>query len=768
MMKLSQLIALSIILLATQKVDAQTASVRLTDGAGTVISTHNSIGTAYAAITTPMTAAHIIEMLPAYTGVDEILPLTLTDKAGASATNTITIRPATGVTAVNFTANVAAVGLITLDNANWLIIDGRAGGVGNTRVWTLNSTATNANTISLINGSSNNIIRYLVLENGGFSGASRCVQIGTSATNPQGNSFNTIEHCLLIGSRYGVNINGTAANPNRKNIIRKNEISTVVFTGIWLQGGTSGVTIDSNLIFSTNTAGAGPFGILFDSQTDTAIIRNNHIYDINGGTSTASIRGIAIRSTLAAGTDNYSEIYNNFISINLPNSSSINMIGIEYAGVNLINAKVYHNTVLIGGSLSSGGLATNILSAAFSKAPAASNVASNFDIRNNIFLNTRTGGVGGAQHLALALANTAGSYSLDYNTYGSAAGLGRVGTSVENTFSAFVAALGTGNEVNGNTEPVTTVSLTDLRLSGSSLGNQNLGASFISSVPTDILNNPRSIVTTYRGAHEAIPSLGSNCTGTPSVGVASANSLNLCTGDSLILSLSIAIDSNLLYQWQSAPIGSTNFVDITGATTAPFLSLALSPLQYRCIALCPVSNERDTSNVLTTVLTPTLAGLSIQSSAAGATYTFTANANPSAVSFLWNFDDGVTDTGRVVTHTFTANRLHIVRMVAQNSCFEDSAALALNIINASVSENSWSAETKLYPNPANAWLTLSTGFYAQKISILNAMGAVVASHEIEPSNEHQIELKELPVGMYYARITGTKGELAVKSFQVLR
>jgi hypothetical protein len=747
---------------------AQTASVRLLDATGTQLSTHNSISAAYQAIANPMMGSVTIEMTTTYTGVDETLPLVLTERVGASAANSITIRPALGVTAINHTSTVSAGHLVLFDGADWVTLDGSPGGEGGSRVWTVNNLATNASTITMLNGATNNRVRYMVLQNGGSGSASRCVFWGTSPAQPDGNSFNIVEHCLLQGSRYGFNSNGTAANPNRRNIIRKNEVSTVIFSGMWIQANTAGITIDSNVIYGTTSVGSGPFGILFDGQMDTAIVSNNHIYDINNGTATSQVRGIAFRTTQANGTANYSEVFNNFIALNLPNTGSTNQIGIEYAGANFTNAKVYHNTVVVGGSLGSGGTAGGLLSAAFARAANNSNVANTFDIRNNIFINTRSGGNAAGHHVAVAIANTAGTTQIDYNTYGSAAEIGRVGTTAYGLFSDYVTAIGGSNEANSNTEPVVTVSATNLSLSGASLGNQNLGAPFIASVPADIFNQSRSIVTTYRGAHEAIPSLGSNCSGTPTVGVASANNLNLCTGDTLVLNLSIPTDPELLYIWQSAPAGSSTFTDIAGATTAPFSLLALTNMQYRCIAHCPVSNERDTSNVLITNLVPVIGGVSIQSSFVGATYTFTANGAPAANSFSWNFDDGATDTGRVVTHTFSTNRLHLIRVVAENSCFVDSAGSAINIANVSVREHDFSISTRVYPNPSQGFVTIQTGFESVSVRVMNALGAEIANYPMAPALQQQLQLNNLPIGFYYLQIGGRQGELAVRPLQLMR
>lgn len=744
---------------------AQPGSVGLSTAGGTVIGTYNSLATAYAAIPNPLNTPVIIQMSASYTGADEVFPITFTEKVGASQTNTITIRPADTVNSIIHSSIQSSGAIMLLDGADWLIIDGSPGGNGSSRAWTLNNLASNGSTLTLINGATNNVFRHLVLQNNGVTGVSRCLFWSTAASQPEGNSFNTAEHNLLIGSRYGFNSVGTAANLNRKNIIRKNEITGVVFSGIWLQGGSGSFLIDSNIIYSSNRIGEGPFGILMDSQTDSVSVVNNRIYDLNGGTAASGIRGISVRSTLATGTNNYTFIANNFVSLTLPNGGSTSVIGLEYGGSNLVNAEIYHNTILIGGTLNAGGTSGNVLSAAFSKT--ASNAASTFILQNNLFLNTRSGGNVNGQHLALSLANNAGTLNLNHNTYNSTGPFTRIGTLTYSFFPDYVTALGGGNESGGNTRPVSTFSITDLSLAGASLGDTLLGAPAIAGTQRDLFGNPRHPIRVYRGAHEAIPSLGSSCSGTPTVGVASVNINSVCAGDSLTLSLSLPTNTDWQYQWQFSTAGGP-YVNVPGATSSPVRIVATLSRNYRCIAVCANSGLADTSNLVAVTVVPVIGGLGISASPAGFTYTFIASAAAGASQFQWNFDDGGTDTGRLVSHTFTANRQHNVRVLASNSCFVDSASLLINITGVSVAEQQAGAAMRIWPNPAADKIFIETDFEVRQLQLLSVSGAVIRRWEASAEPIHELSLGDLAPGFYLLRAEGSRGENITKPLQRMR
>ncbi len=475
---------------------AQTSSVELRDASSNLIGQYNSVAAAYAAVPAIVTQPYLIEITSGYTGANESVPITFSGKTGTSSANTITLRPAAGVSQVTISGNLNGKILI-LDNVNYHIIDGRAGGTGtgmNLKIQNL-STATSAYTIELVNGAVYNTLEYLHLyQAGGGSAGPRVVHIATSASNPAGNSNNTIRMCRIQGSRSGIYSGGTAANKNRNNLIYGCEIYDWTFAGVWLQTNNGSVTIDSCSFYHTVAASTTPT-VIHAAAFDTGTFTRNNMYNI---LYSGTIKGIAVNSA------SVSTITNNFISLTAANGSSTTLNGIEFTGSGLQQAEVHHNTIRIGGALSSGGTSGSVVSSAILKSNTATSSA--YEMYNNILVNERSGGNSGAQHVVLAITSTNGSFTANYNSYNSTSGIiARLGTTTFTTMGAYQAAA-SPNEANSNTEPVQFVSATDLHLSGTSINNANLQAPLIVSVPTDIDGNIRNNPT-YRGGDEYVSPL---------------------------------------------------------------------------------------------------------------------------------------------------------------------------------------------------------------------------------------------------------------------
>lgn len=748
-----------LLLINARLLSAQTASVKLLDASGIEISSHASISDAYTAIAVPLTQAHTIELQSTYLGTSETVPLVFLPKAGASATNTITIRPAANFSSVTLSASVSG-SLVELNDADYLILDGRPGGVGTTRAITLNNTGTNGNTLGLVNGASYNIIRYLHLQNSGTGSASRTIAVLTSVSNTDGNSNNRFEYNLSTGSRYGINTNGTAANPNRNNVYYGNEIQSTIFSGFWAQSGTGNVILDSNIVYGTNTPSTSSnFGILFDAQTDTAIIRNNLVYDVHT-TGTAAMRGISIRSTSATGLNNVTEIYNNFISLHMPGGSSTSVIGLEYAGANLVNAKVWFNTISIGGTLGSSGTSGNVVSAAFSKT--ASNVGSSFELKNNLFLNSRTGGNAGTQHLAVSLANSVGVFTLDYNTYNSAGLIARMDVNTYATLADFALALGGQNEANGNNFAVQTINNIDLSLTGTALGNPALAGTPIANVSFDRFGNFRSNAP-YRGAHEASPSLGGTlCSGTPDPGTLIQSDTLYCPGNApilLVLTQASTI-AGVVYEWQESD-DNINFSVIAGATNDSLTVTPTATKWYRAVSRCLAAGTFAYSDTvyITNGVRPTVGALSFNIQG-GDTYTFTLSNSVSVDSFIWNFGDGSADVITLVptaVHTYTGGGSFPVRVKASNNCGIDSIQLNLNVT-VSVPSISF-PNLKIYPNPVTDQVYIQGISSTYQISLKDLQGRVIVAQEA--SSDFELPMQGLKPAVYLLEISDNSGKRSV-------
>lgn len=194
---------------------------------------YTTIETAYVTgIPSTISGSYIIELQTNYTPSSESFPITLAAKTGASSSNTITIRPASGVTsAFNITANVTSQ-TFTFSGADYVIIDGRPGGTGTNKFITIENSNTGTsgattNAIQFISDATYNVIKYCTIK-GSFTGStagSGAISFYTATTT--GNDNNTIQYCDLTGGSSGrpyalIGANGTSLKENDGNLIEYN------------------------------------------------------------------------------------------------------------------------------------------------------------------------------------------------------------------------------------------------------------------------------------------------------------------------------------------------------------------------------------------------------------------------------------------------------------------------------------------------------------------------------------------------------------------
>ena len=95
------------------------------------------------------------------------------------------------------------------------------------------------------------------------------------------------------------------------------------------------------------------------------------------------------------------------------------------------------------------------------------------------------------------------------------------------------------------------------------------------------------------------------CTGTPSAGTSTANATVLCTGQTVNLTINggSAIASNLTYQWQSSPNGTT-WSAVPSATNVSYSTTYTSNIYYRRLMTCVTATAA--SNALNLLPTPSV------------------------------------------------------------------------------------------------------------------------------------------------------------------
>jgi hypothetical protein len=511
----------SFIFLTSSMCLAQANSVELRNGSGGLVSSHQNIQEAYNAIPATLTQSYSIEIQISYDGSAEVFPISMTSRTGSSAANTITLRPASGNNNEVISTSLNNNAVIAINAADFIIIDGRPGGTGTTSGLTVSntlSTGTSTNTINLINGASNCIIRYCTLTNATQTSAGpRIVSFGVSPSDSAGNSYNLVTNCVLDGGRTGVGTNGTAGINNDSNTIRSCEIKNWGFAGVWMQANSNYLTIDSCNIYTTGFNVTNPSGIsLAVSAPYTVTIKNNKIYDVKSTSTSTSLTIRAIYTSVAPGANSSLNIYNNFISLVDNFNSAVTVYGIMFTGTNDYTCNVNYNSIKLGGTHTGGG-ANAVLSAGIIKNATGQLL---YNQKNNIIINNRTGGVGTGTHTGSALTGMTGITGVDYNVYFSNAGTNSsmaVWEGVTYTDSTTYRTAALPNEVSTRFRNVTFVSDIDLHLAGASLTDNSLRGIPVPGITTDIDGTVRNALFPSRGADEVgLVNITDPLTGTPS------------------------------------------------------------------------------------------------------------------------------------------------------------------------------------------------------------------------------------------------------------
>ncbi len=198
-------------------------------------------------------------------------------------------------------------------------------------------------------------------------------------------------------------------NSNTITNLTSNNANITVGTG---QIGTAGIvwatgtscTISANYISNIANTGTATTHIIVTALANAngfnTVYSNNRIWNITNTSpgSTATGPPVACGLFIRSGTNGLT-FQNNFISLGNGQSSNTSFVGVwgQHGSTPNPTVQVYHNTINIEGTVTSGALSSfGVLRADFS----TTGRLAPFDVRNNIITNNRTGGTGG--HYAIS------------------------------------------------------------------------------------------------------------------------------------------------------------------------------------------------------------------------------------------------------------------------------------------------------------------------------------------------------------------------------
>ncbi|CAF3774793.1 unnamed protein product [Rotaria sp. Silwood1] len=504
------------------------------------------------------------------------------------------------------------------------------------------------------------------------------------------------------------------------------------------------VDIYGNTIFNISNTNAGTtntvvVGISLATANNFYVYQNKIYGFSHSGTGTTAtappiIAGIAVRSTGSG----YTYMYNNMISFGNSLSTNTCIIGIWQQRGNTTDPGdyVYHNTVNIEGTVTSGALSTFCFNRGDLSTTAR---VTPIDLRNNIFTNTRSGGTG--RHFAIA--NNFGSTGTivtgwstnasNYNILNAASAT--VGYwAADKTFAAWkTSSASDANSLSGVTVTYAN-SANDLHINmGTTTNSIESQGTTITGYLTDFDGDARpGPVGSINGAGFA-PDLGADefdgvaavtCT-TPIVNTVVANPASIsCYGATTSLSLGTPPSGvGYLYQWQSST-DNTNFTNIAGATLAVHTATPTAANNYyRCIVTCVTGPVSTTSNsTLVTAPTPLASG----------TYTIDSNSVTSGTNYQ-SFAAAISDltckgvAGPVTFNVTSTNKTYTSQVTipsingasATNTITFNGNGQTLNFNSTTTGERAGFKFDGAKYVTVNNFIITGTGTYAYGVQMLN-------------------------------------------------
>jgi hypothetical protein len=410
--------------------------------------------------------------------------------------NTLTIRPASGVTAT-IEGSAASGALIKLDNADYVTIDGSNNGT-NSRNLTITNTATSSPSgVWIASGATTGATSITVKNtNINLSAATSSTSYGVaiSGTTIAGagadNDNVTIENNGIISRNYGVYALATATNKFDNLIIRGNTLTTpttntlIPLVGVSVAQTTNAQIIE-NTMAGTTSGSTAPVGFAVqDGASGTQVLRNKVTQLTSTSTGGYGGRGITVGGSTVSTPATNTTIANNFIAgvggsnfTSFGNSSTIG-IAVGVAGQNTTitywadDVNINNNTVNNVGThlgLTSG-------SAKITAALFVSTNSTNVKVRNNIFIDSidfvSTVTTTTDESVGIFAAGTAASFTavennLIYVPMGTQGILGNIGGTSTSTGTDYttVAAFNTAFNATGTVNGAARfVSATDLHL----------------------------------------------------------------------------------------------------------------------------------------------------------------------------------------------------------------------------------------------------------------------------------------------------------------
>jgi len=393
----------------------------------------------------------------------------------------------------SITSTTGATGLITLNGADRVTIDGSTSGGTDRSLSLINANTTTSGTtvVGLFSsgigaGATNNTIKNTIIQNGAkFDTTTSSFNFGiyagsgASATSADIDNL-TIQNNLIQRCKYGIQAVGFTGGELNGLVIQDNTIGGAVLADYFgqfgmLLGTANGATITRNVVRnSLFTSTANGFGIVASTGVINSSITRNSVSNLEASNVGGyGFTGIGVATANAASN---LTVANNFVyDIRgtgwTTGALGDTVVGIRVTGASTGGVKIYNNSVNMFGSYA-GTATTATVSAALM---VNGTTHTGLDIRNNSFANTFDNSAATTDKSYAIYTSTANTMftSINYNNYyvsGSTPGvLGAINAVDATTLGALATA--SGGDANSVAANPNYASNTDLHISGAPLRN---------------------------------------------------------------------------------------------------------------------------------------------------------------------------------------------------------------------------------------------------------------------------------------------------------
>jgi PKD repeat protein len=146
-----------------------------------------------------------------------------------------------------------------------------------------------------------------------------------------------------------------------------------------------------------------------------------------------------------------------------------------------------------------------------------------------------------------------------------------------------------------------------------------------------------------------------------------------------------------------------------------------------------------------------------------ATVSFDASSSADYDLLSWDFGDGSTGTGPLVSHTYNANQTYTVTLTGTNNCGTTVQTYQVTVAGIGLAENEISRSLNLYPNPSSGKFSVSFSTSTSEdieISIISATGQSVGQWSyasVKGKFKQDFDLSQYPAGIYMIQIKSNQG-----------